>query len=203
MSTRRPARCAAWRRLIIALAKAASPPRRPPETPRASRTGRRPRRRRRRRCTLPPMTMASQRAIATCRSVHRHQVTDQRHADREDAARRHAADDAGGEQHGKAGGERADDAGGDDDDEADHHQPHLADDVGDRPQDRLHQSEWQREGRRQQGDACRIDVPDSSAMGGTIGSTARVDSAEAKPIRLRCVMKRVWDGGAPAGGMVG
>lgn len=40
-----------------------------------------------------------------------------------------------------------------------------------------------------------------SAIGGTIGSTARVDSADANPIMLTWVRKRVGDGGAPAGGM--
>src|SRR5262245_32387404 len=39
------------------------------------------------------------------------------------------------------------------------------------------------------------------AMGGMIGSTARVDSAVAKPIRLRCAMKRAEDGGRLGSGM--
>src|SRR5262245_60975661 len=40
-----------------------------------------------------------------------------------------------------------------------------------------------------------------SAIGGTIGSTARVDRADANPIMLTWVKKRVGDGGALVGGM--
>ena len=46
------------------------------------------------------------------------------------------------------------------------------------------------------GSTCRLE-----AMGGMIGSTARVDSAVAKPIRLTCVMSRPGGRGfAGAGG---
>ena len=82
--------------------------------------------------------------------LHGDQVADQRQADGKDAARRHAADDAGDEQHRVAGGERAGERGHGDDRQADHHQAHLADHVGDGPEDRLHQREGQRKGRRQQ-----------------------------------------------------
>ena len=51
----------------------------------------------------------------------------------------------------------------------------------------------------------RATIPGStarpSAIGGTIGSTARVDNADANPIMLTWVRKRVGDGGAPVGGM--
>jgi hypothetical protein len=38
-------------------------------------------------------------------------------------------------------------------------------------------------------------------MGGTIGSTARVDNADANPIMLTWVRKCFADGDAPVGGM--
>ena len=89
--------------------------------------------------------------------MHRHQIADDRHADRKDAAGADAGDDAHGHQQREIAGEGADQRRRHHGGKADIHQPRLAEEIADGAERRLHDGVGKRERARQQRRGFHVD----------------------------------------------